>query len=263
MRLLIILCAIGICACSTEKEKKLIKWEFDNYKKLTYSYTQYVTTGKSVFSGNNDMPNQTLAKGLLTITVKDQENADIVIKDLIMTMFRVDSLGDTVKFMSPQRMPEMFMQGLQENGDIEGGVNNQMQTLVHTFFPVMNTEASVGDSVDLKMMIPFNMYGSVLNVKGYNRVKLAESKNNIEKLTSVIDVTEYEIPEGVNAKYNCYMRGTTEYYFDSENQYFTNGESDFIMGFNSAINDESSNDFTRGMSMESSNRIILNLISVE
>jgi hypothetical protein len=237
-----------------------IRWNFSKFKRLAFSYSQ-VMSMKSGFSFDKDDPKMfNRLDGNLIVKVKSAQFTDIVLTDLKMTMYQVNSSGDTSVVMT-QEAPDMFIQDLKEDGTIGGQLDQQAEVLAKTLFPVMNKNAAVGDSVDLPMSIPFNLFGSTINVRGYNRVRYVGNENGLANLQTDINVSEYTIPDEVKTKYKCFMKGNSRFSFDAEKGYFINGFVDINMAFGAESPDSSKS--MMNMSMDMSSQIILKLINAQ
>ncbi|HEY4874910.1 MAG TPA: hypothetical protein VIH86_05020 [Puia sp.] len=200
--------------------------------------------------------------GKLIVKVKSATLADIVLVDLKMTICNLDSLGDTSIIMT-QSVPEMFIQDLKEDGTIEGQLNGQTEMLAKTLFPIMNKKTEIGDSADLPMIIPFNLFGSTINVRGYNRVKYVGNKAGIDKFETIINVSDYTIPDEVKSKYKSYMKGNSKFDFDSQKGYFTSGVVNINMAFGTESESSDSSKFMMNLSMDMNTKITLQLVTVE
>jgi hypothetical protein len=77
---------------------------------------------------------------------------------------------------------------------------------------------------------------------------------------SIINVSEYTIPEDVKTKWICYLKGDIKFNFNSEKGYFTEGE----VKLNMAFQPEKTND-NDGLSMalDMETTINLKLVKVE
>jgi hypothetical protein len=237
----------------------IFRWHFDKFKKLTFKYGQVEST-KSGFFVNKKMNIFNKLDGKLVVKVKSDTLADIVLEDLKMTMCNIDSLGDTSTVMI-RSVPEMFIQDLKEDGSYEGQLNGQMEMFAKTLFPIINKKAEIGDSTDLPMAMPFNLFGSTINVKGYNRVKYLGNAEGVDKFETVINVSEYTIPDEVKTNYKCYMKGNSKFDFNSQKGYFTKG----VININVAIGAESSESpkSMLNMSMDMNTQIVLQLVTAE
>ena len=78
----------GLVSCQ-EKSNEEIKWNFKNFEKLTYDYQQIVENS-SPFETNEKMYNK--VRGVLIVSVKDNDKADIVFKDLKVSIFSISPL---------------------------------------------------------------------------------------------------------------------------------------------------------------------------
>jgi len=237
----------------------IFRWRFDKFKKLTFKYGQ-VESAKSEFFGNKKMNTFNKLDGQLVVKVKSDTLADIVLEDLKMTTCNIDSLGDTLMVMT-HSVPEMFIQDLKEDGTIEGQLNGQMEMLAKTLFPITNKKAEIGDSTDLSMTMPFNLLGSTINVKGYNRVKYLGNVEGVDKFETIINVSEYTIPDDVKTKYKCYVKGNSKFDFSSQKGYFTNGMININVAFGTESSESSQS--MMNMSMDMNTQIVLQLVTAE
>jgi hypothetical protein len=237
----------------------VFKWRFDKFKKLTYNYRQIASTKSGLFE-NAQMKMFEKLVGNLIIKVKNDTLADVVLGDLKATMCNVDSLGDTTVVMS-QSLPDIFIQNLKEDGSTKGQVNGQTEMLAIILFPITNKKMEIGDSADQPVSMPFNIFGSSINVTGYNRIKYVDKKDGIDKLETIINVSDYIIPEDVKTKYTCYMKGNSKFDFNSQKGYFTSGlvNTNMVMAAGSS---DSTKDMMN-LSMYMNTQIALQLIAAE
>lgn len=188
-----ILLLILLMISATVIPKKLIKWNFNDYNKLTYQYNQTMSTDVEFFPN----PQKMQMTANLIVSIKDKEFADVIFTDIKQMTLSVDSLG-VYRVRDTIEMPnQVLFQDLTPEGKIDRHIQQSNLMLARTLFPITNKKMKIGDTIDLKMSMPFNMMGSNINVKGYNRVKYTNSDNGIEKLTSVIDISDYTIPEEI------------------------------------------------------------------
>lgn len=216
---------LGISSCVNDNSSDSLKWNFKNFKKLKYDYIQ-VSENQNPFGMDEKIFNE--AKGTLIVSVKENGKADIIFKELKMSMFSVSEDGDTNRMIS-QTVPDFFMQDMDEFGKIDGQLNQQTELLAQTLFPITNKDISVKNTTDLPVTMPFNMFGSVIIVKGFNKVTLESVDENIASLTTLLDVSEFDIPEDANVDYECYMKGNSDYKFDLDKGYFTKANLNITM----------------------------------
>ncbi len=256
MKKLLSIFLITLCCSFISSDRHLIQWEFDNFKKLTFSYVQTMHSKSSIMS---DMSMLQELNGILVVHAKSPTHADVLFKELQMKMFRLDSLGDSSDVMT-NIYPDMFIQDMKEDGSIDGELDGQTELLAKVLFPALPKAIAPGDSVDLPMMVPFNIMGSVIKVKGYNRVKYTGTTNESSTLNTIINVTDYTIPEDIKTKYICFLKGTSSFQFNDTKRYFTQGEITIHMGF--GTEGEKKSDPDRLM-MDMKSTIKLKLIKVE
>lgn len=255
--LLILISIIGISA--TVGSDKLIKWNFDDYTKLTYEYRQLMSSEVAFFDDAQ--------KGLLTanliVRIKDNKYADVIYTDIKSYTLSIDSLGNYIKSDSINMPNQVLFQDLTPEGNIDGNIDQGSIMLAKTLFPITNKKMKIGETTDLKMSMPFNMFGSNINVRGFNRVKYESSDGGIAKLSSVIDVSEYTIPEEIDQDYLCYLIGNSSFNFDSDKGIFKDGVINLILAMGINETDSTTMKKTTKMMMEMNTEIILKLIKTE
>jgi len=212
--------------------------------------------------GASDMRGEMLnvGTGKVIVAINDSGYADIVFKDIKLSMMMVDSAGDTNTVMS-QSAPDMFIQDVKENGTIQGDVSKSLEPLAAILFPVPAREMGPGDSADLPLSIPFTIYGSKIMVKGYNRVTYAKQRGDTALLTTVINVDQYRLPADLDHQYLCYMKGTSSFKFDVAKGYFTEGRIDANMVMNNQDTTASKSMFATNLDMKT--QILFTLLKVE
>lgn len=215
---------LGLWSCEQE-EKKNVKWNFKNFDKLTYDYHQVMENQTSLGFGD---PILSEAKGTLIISVKESGKADIIFKEVKMSMFSISEEGDTNRTMS-QVSPDFFMQDMDEFGNIDGPLNQRTELLAQILFPVPTEEIGIGEKSKLPAVMPFNMFGSIINVNGYNEIKLEAIDDGMARISTVLDIAEYDIPEDADVNYDCYVKGTSNYSFNLSEGYFKTADLDFTM----------------------------------
>jgi hypothetical protein len=254
---LILVSTIAISA--TVVSNKLIKWNFDDYTKLTYEYSQLMSNEVDF----NDETLKVLMTANLIVSIKDNKYADVIFTDRVSYLFSKDSLGNYIKSDSLNMPNHILFQDLTPEGNIEGSIDQGSIMLAKTLFPITNKKMNIGETTDLKMSMPFNMFGSNINVRGFNRVKYESSDGGILKLSSVIDVSEYTIPEEIDQDYLCYLIGNSSFNFDSDKGIFKDGviNLNLAMGINET--DSIKMKKTTKMMMEMNTEIKLKLIKTE
>jgi hypothetical protein len=244
---------------ATSVSKKLIKWNFDEYTTLTYEYNQSMLTDVEFFDDAQKM----MMTAYLIIKIKNKQSADVIFTNIKQFRMSKDSLG-TYKVTDTIEMPnQILFQDLTPEGNIDGDIQQSNLMLARTLFPITNQKMKIGETTDLKMTMPFNMMGSNINVKGYNRIKYVSSNDGIEKLSTLIDVSEYTIPEEIEQDYICYLKGYSDFSFDSKRGVFNDGIINLNMAMGINITDSTTTKETAKMFMDMNTEIRLKLIKTE
>lgn len=214
-----ILLPFFIFSCTVAKtlRTKQVKWNFKSFKKLTYDYEQVVGMKNPFLDSLPSMKN--VAKGKLILKVKSNGKADIILKDMKMVMRDIK-----------QQMPDQFIQDMDEYGKVDGDMNSQQRMLLQMLFPIPTKKIKVNEVSKIPMKIPFSVPGSVINVKGFNSVTLKQINGSSYDLSTGINCTDYTIPDEVEPKYDCFVKGKSQYQFDALAGYFKNGTVEIAMG---------------------------------
>lgn len=212
---LLLLTFLLFLSCGSNLADEQLKWNFKEFKKLTYKYSQIVESQPALGSafgmdektfGMKKISNEYTGK--LTVSVKENGKADMAFTNVRMSMVLILSEGDTNRMMG-QIFPDFFIEDMDEFGKIDGVLNQQTELIGRILFPLPPKKIAVSESVDLPVTMPFNMFGSQINVKGFNTVKLESISQNIASLSTIVDVSEC-----TDTNYNCYLKGTSEYKFN-------------------------------------------------
>ena len=254
-----ILMVLVMFIAATPVSNDLIKWNFSDYKKLTYEYNQTMLTDVGFL---DDLQKMMMTANLI-IKIKDEQHADVIFTDIMHYRMSQDSLG-SYKVTDTIDMPNQILyQDLTPNGNIDGYIQDSYLMLARILFPTTNQKMKIGETIDLKMSMPFNMMGSNINVKGYNRVKYVDSNDGIEKLSSLIDVSEYTIPEEIDQDYICFLKGNSDFSFDSKRGVFNEGTINMNVAMGINITDSITAKKSIKMMMDMDTEINLKLIKTE
>lgn len=256
-RFLIVLISISAISATTVP-KKLIKWNFGNYSKLTYEYSQSMSSDVEFFK-NTDKREMT-AK--LIVNIKDKEHADMILIDIKSLLMSQDSTGNYVAKDTIEMPNQILFQDLTPEGNIDGNIPQSSLMLAKTLFPITGKKMKLGQTIDLNMSMPFSIYGSNINVKGNNSVKYESSKNGIEELT-ITDVSEYTIPEEIEQDYLCYLKGKSNFHFDAKKGLFKDGVIHMNMAMGINVIDSTTMEKSAQMIMDMNTEIKLKLIKTE
>ncbi len=244
---------------ATLPTKKPIRWNFNDYTKLTYDYRQSISTDMSFMGGKQ----QSLMTAKLLVKIKDKEFADVLFTDIQSIGMSKDSLGNYVATDTTSMPNTILFQDLKPDGTIDGHIQQSSVMLARTLFPITNKKMKVGDTVGLKMSMPFNIFGSAINVKGFNHVTYVGSENGFEKLNTVIDVSDYTIPEEINQDYLCYLKGNSRFSFDADKGLFKEGTINLNLGMGTTITDSTMVKKTTNMMMDMDTEINFKLMKAE
>jgi hypothetical protein len=218
-------------------EPPVFRWDFSKADVAhTYSYEQEVRSrtdmGSSFGGKSGDMGQEMSAKGILLIKSQGDSTADMVLKDIKMSM-KIDMGEDGPKTME-QKMPPFVVQGMKEDGSGSFGSSYQ-DMLLKMLFLLPLKPLKVGESVDVPAQMPFNAMGSMLQVNGRSRITLTRyvkiGKRTCAQLDVDTDISKLKVPSELKGEYKCSTKGTSVFYFDVANRSFVSGIIALTMQF--------------------------------
>ena len=215
----------------------VFRWDFSKAKVVhTYAYEQEVRSKTNMgtsFGGKSGGTGQEMsAKGMLLIKSQGDSTAELVLKDMKMSM-KMDMGKDEPKTME-QQMPPFVMQGMKENGSGSFG-NSSQDMLLKMLFPLPSKPIKVGESVDVPAQMPFNVMGSMLQVTGRSRITLTQyvkiGGRTCAQLDVDTDISKLKVPTELKGEYNCSTKGISVFYFDVSSRSFVFGTIALLMQF--------------------------------
>lgn len=206
---------IALTSCGNKKEN--FTWDFNTNKNYNYSISQ--TTTSDIKTSKDEKSKHTYISGNGKLIVKSKSNdlADISITDLKARMTN-SFTKDTIS----QSQPNSLIQDLRSDGKILTTLFSN--DFIRLLFALPTEDLSLGASSKIPSVFPFNMNGSVINSKGFNRLTFVDYEivdgHNCAVLWSVIDISKLDLPDDFKGNYTLSKKGTGVYYFDIENRHF-------------------------------------------
>lgn len=207
----------------------VFRWDFSKTKVVhTYVYEQEVRSKTDIESSFGQKPGSMeqamLVEGALLIKSQGDKTAEMVLKDLKMSM-KMD-MGKAGHKTIEQQMPPIIVQGLKEDGSGLFG-NSSQNVLLKMLFPLPKKEIKLGDTVDIPLQKPFNAMGSILQVTGRSRITLTQyvsiGKRTCAQLNVVTDISKLKVPKELKGEYRYSTKGTSVFYFDIVSRSFVSG----------------------------------------
>lgn len=213
----------------TNLNTKPMKWDFKNFKKLTFNYKQTISSNIALLFDSDDRPkSMTEISGLLVVEVTN-DLANVAFKDVNVSNFKLDSNG-IKSDVANQKMPDMMLiEGLHEDGSVTGAYNPEFVFFSKVFFPIVNKEISIGNTYKLPVSVPFGVGGSTIDLKGNNNVTYVSNDNELAKLETVINIAEFNEPKNIADTHECSLKGNSAFSFNLEKDFFTSGQIDLKM----------------------------------
>lgn len=215
----------------------IFRWDFSKTNVVhTYDYEQKVQSktdmGRSFSGKSGGMGQDMSAKGLLLVKSQGDNTAELVLKDMKMSM-KMDMGRKGPKTME-QKMPSFVVQGMKEDGSGSFG-NSSMDMLLKMLFPLPSQSIKVGEFVDVPAQIPFNAMGSILQVTGRSRITLTQYVKIGDRTCAQLDVkttiSTLKVPTELKGEYKCSTKGKSVFYFDTADRSFISGTISMIMQF--------------------------------
>jgi hypothetical protein len=246
-----------------ESENSEFIWDFSTKSKLIYSYSQTVNGMNKV--DQNRPANKSLmnVQGFLNVRIKENNLADLILKDLEVDLIQYDENGSPRNTTS-NKTPAKVIQDMRPNGSF----TNQNSTIMFDIlFPLPSIDLKIGESNKIAMQMPFNANGSRLFSKGFNELTFTGYERINERecavLKGIIDISKLEIPEELNGEYKSTTTGFATYYFDLKNHYYVGADIQLLMEVMMDSETENKNDFGMFMSLSSDNMIKVRLEKIE
>ncbi len=206
-----------------QSQNNTMNWDFSNFSNLTFSYQQ-VMTNKEWLGLDDVEPIKSYSEisGLLMIEVKNKNSADVILKNAKITTFIKDSLGNRLDTRR-QAIPDLvYIEGLKENGSVEGTYNKHTELFAKILFPIINQSAT-GCIIQMPLISPFDVEGDLVEIKGRNTIDFTSISTELFKLKTHIYAKKDNI-QSVNDKYYiCEIDGESSFDFNPQKRYFTNG----------------------------------------
>ncbi|MBO6879446.1 hypothetical protein [Winogradskyella sp.] len=201
-----------------------MNWDFSNFNILTFSYKQ-ITTNKTPLNQYDAAPLETYTElsGLLVVEVKDKNSADVTLKNAKITAFIKDSLGNRFDTRS-QTIPDLvYLKGLKENGLVDEAYNKQTELFAKLLFPIINNSPADTCIIQIPLDTSFDIEGNLVEIKGKNTIDFASINAEYFKLKTHAYAERDHIDVGNGKLYKCKIEGESDFKFNTQKKYFTNG----------------------------------------
>lgn len=255
---------IGCANQNNKSEQKTFVWDFSKKKNYIYSYSQTVASESKIGKDQPVNKSRIIGNGNLNVRVKENNLADLSLTNLKMDMIMFNENGipeDTISNTAPASV----IKDMKPNGTFEADNRNIIFDLV---FPLPSKKLKVGEQDKIPMRMPFSVNGLSLFMKGYHTLEFVGMENIDGKKCAVlkgkIDISNLEIPEGLNGTCKGSSIGNGKYYFDLENQYFVGADIQLTMATTMEL--EPQKDSNMGImytSMKSENEFKIRLEKIE
>ncbi|WP_405377760.1 hypothetical protein [Nonlabens sp. Asnod3-A02] len=220
----ILLVAILITLLSCGNEKESFQWNFDSNSKYIYSFSQITNSENKMKKDEKSNKSYISGNGKLIINGKSENLADLSFEDIKVKLkndFSNDTISDT--------QPNSIIQDLQSNGTFQ--MTSTANDFVRVLLPLPNRKLSIGDTCRVSLNIPFNINGSLISSKGFNTLIFSKYEeidgHKCAVLNGEINVSQLDLPDNFEGKYELTEIGNGTYYFDIEKGYFIKSKVKF------------------------------------
>jgi len=227
------------------EDSLILKWNFNNFNKLTYDYTQTVLNNSSVFGKQ-----KVVSSGIIEIiTNKSKDKASITLKMAQIKTFDIDNNGKETDSSDFREYPDFVIGNLTNDGNYEEAENPQTKHLMRVLFPIANKELKLLEAYDLPLRFQYNYFTNKIVVNGFNRIIYWGN----ETLKTEINVSQ-NTDTKLKKEFEAFLIGNSNYRFDKQKNYYK--EADIY--FNMNLSKKQDKFF-----MNSENNINMKLKSVE
>ena len=222
-------------------------WDFSKPQTYVYDYEQTVEMRSTMGRDEPEEKSKISAKGTLKIIVKDENQADISLSDMVINMILFDENGpsDTVN----NNAGDMVTPGMGPDGSFKDKNSESMYSML---FPLPEKPIKPGETGERQMQMPFNAGNIMLTISGANKLTFKGYENfegrNCAVLEGAIDVSKLELPKDAIGNYKSTTTGTGTYYFDLKNKCYVG--ADVKMVSNVLMDTENFPDIDLGMFMQ-------------
>jgi len=225
------------------------EWDFSREKKFVYTFHQTVNNEMVHTKGGAVDKMHMTGDGFLTVKVKANKLADVILSDILLKSINYDQDGKPTK-EDEMELPTNVAQDMKPDGSF--GERN-VDLLFGILLPLPLKTLNTGESDKIALQIPFNANGSVLFSKGFNTLTFKGYESLLGRTCAVfkgiIDISDFKVPEELYGEYENYSTGEATYYFDTDARCYVGADIHWVMN---AIMDSKSNDETHsGMYMDS------------
>lgn len=239
----------------TEKEKFV--WDFNSENNYVYSFEQIINTVNE-WGGTMDHvdTSSVLGSGNLKVKSKGNNKANFVLSLKIET----EAFNSFKVRTAPQILviPDIDAHG---QFDLKRRNSDVMFDLI---FPLPSIDLKIGESEKLVLEIPFNIMGSPLYVKGYNKLKyLKDIEPNIALIKSEFKIDKVDVPEEIKGEFACSFIGEAELEFNYEKKYFKSSKVDLQIKIKSKITTGENAIGNMDMNVESANKYDIQFVEIE
>ena len=258
--LLFFLLIMSSCTSSSSS----FEWDFDQPKKFTYSFKQTLEAENKMGKDLDPMNYSMQANGWITVQVKDNQLANVSLKNAKAAMVYQNPDGSP-KDTLHQPLPAVVIQNMQPNGQFKDAPKENPFDIL---FPLPLEELKEGATYALPMKMPFNANGSPLYIEGFNTLTFTGYKEvagiNCAVLEGIIQVDQLDIPEEIEGEYASSMMGKGFYYFDTQNHYYVGADVQATIQMSSKTSTAMQGEqFNFDMEMTSKNLYTLRLMEIE
>lgn len=254
LSILIIGCAYQNDKTNSEIKKEKFIWDFNSENVYTYSFKQATNSINNWGDDIRDIDTSNIVgTGDLKVKSKGNDKADFV---LILTIEH-----DAFKEANPPQT--MVIPDMDANGRFDSKRRNS-DVMFDLIFPLPSKDLHFGESEKIDLEIPFNLMGSPLYVKGYNKLKyVKDTSPNTALIKSEFKIDQLEVPKEIKGEFSCSFIGIAEFEFNYKEKYFKSSKVDLQIKMKSKVDTGESAMGKVNMDMENTNKYDIKFIEIE
>lgn len=247
---------LGCVNQNSQAKKQKFAWDFNSKNIYVYSFEQ-ITNGVNNWGDDtrDADTSKIVGKGEVKIKSRGQDKADFV-----LTLTIEHNVFKSFNNMPPQTM---IIPDMDANGQFESKRRNS-DVMFDLIFPLPSKDLEIGESEKLDLEIPYNLMGSPLYIKGFNKLKyIKDTAPNTALIKSEFKVDQLDVPKEIKGEFMCSFVGKAEFEFNYKEKYFESSKVNLEAKMKSKFDMEKSMMGKMNMNMKTTNRYNIKFIKIE
>ncbi len=210
-------------------------WNFKDYDKIEYDLKMSALNEVGYLNQKNGVK----VSAYLIVDVIDSLSSNV----LVINKKIIEQVNDSVTtFDQIQLEDDLIFEKYTKDGNIEGKISDEAVALKDILFPILAKDIEVGETINEKFIIPFDLANQVIELEVINVISKTKSENGINTYLGTMSSPEYKIENPQIESMIVFFKGETEFQFDNQKGVFLNQETDFSFFVKGKLNKEELSD---------------------